>query len=353
MTPANDTANDPTMPTSAGPHGDSRRDGDGVAQSRAQPASATSAASHARRVITWAAKMALAGGCFAWLVYTGRLDLARLRMVSLSPEFLLLVVCVLAALAIPAVRWWCLLRSQGLNESLGDVLRLTWFGYFASLFLPGAAGGDAAKAFLIVRRQPRDKLRSLSTVLIDRYLGLYSVLFVGLVAFACMVLAQSPPAAVLFIGGVLFGLLVAMTAVPVLVLWKPSRYLFQRLLPAKWHPLIDDICAEYVAGKPTLLLAFGLSIVSNLFVFGGLLAAAHVLDFPATAGAVFLSGPIITLANSIPLTPGGIGVGEATSQQLMSTLNTAGGAEMMMLFRLVTILLTLPAAFLIRLKSVP
>jgi uncharacterized membrane protein YbhN (UPF0104 family) len=125
----------------------------------------------------------------------------------------------------------------------------------------------------------------------------------------------------------------------------------QRWLPARWHALIDDICAEYVSSKGTLWGALALSVVSNLFVFGGFLAAARVLHYDMPASVVFLSGPIITLANSIPLTPGGIGVGEATSQQLLATMNSQGGAEMMMLFRLVTILLTLPAALLVKLPN--
>jgi uncharacterized membrane protein YbhN (UPF0104 family) len=343
----NETTDHPTLPNEAPRESDSGLDDHRAAPALDQLAS-TSAARRARRVVTWAIKMALASGCFAWLTYTGRLDLARLRIVSPSWELLLLVFCVIASLVIPAVRWWCLLRAQGISESLADVLRLTWFGYFASLFLPGAAGGDAAKAILIVRRQPRDKLRAFSTVLIDRYLGLYSVLFVGLVAFLWIVLSEPANESVLLIGGVLLGLFVVMTVLPLVVLWTPSRHVFQRWMPAKWHALVDDICAEYAASRPTLGLGFALSVVSNLFVFTGLLAAAYVLHYNVPPGAVFLSGPIITLVNSLPLTPGGIGMGEATSQQLLATLNSAGGAEMMMLFRLVTILLTVPAAFLIR-----
>ncbi|MEX0676119.1 MAG: lysylphosphatidylglycerol synthase transmembrane domain-containing protein [Pirellulales bacterium] len=347
LTRANDATGEPMMPNEVGQESDYYRNADGATRAEFDGA-APATNGYARRVLLWFVKMALAIACLAWLAYSGRLDLARLRVVSLSPELLLLLVCVMASLVIPAVRWWCLLKAQGLSESLAYVLRLTWFGYFASLFLPGAAGGDAAKALLIVRRQPRDKLRALSTVLVDRYLGLYSVLVVGLAAFVWIVLSESATSSVLLIGGALLGLLLAMTAVPLLVLWAPSRYLFQRWMPRKWHPPIDAVCAEYVASKPTLWLAFGLSIVSNLCVFAGLLAAAHVLEFAASPAAVFLSGPVITLANLIPLTPGGIGVGEAASQYLMATLNSAGGAEMMMFFRLVSILLTIPAVFLIQ-----
>src|SRR5688500_15263853 len=53
------------------------------------------------------------------------------------------------------VRWYFLVRAQGLPFHVKDALRLGLYGVFASAFLPGSVGGDAVKAVGIARGQKR------------------------------------------------------------------------------------------------------------------------------------------------------------------------------------------------------
>jgi uncharacterized protein (TIRG00374 family) len=51
--------------------------------------------------------------------------------------------------------------------------------------------------------------------------------------------------------------------------------------------------------------------------------------------------PLVILANSLPITPGGLGIAEAASASLYNLVGQAGGANGMMLARLIIILFSL------------
>ncbi|MNC96004.1 hypothetical protein D3C83_132610 [compost metagenome] len=55
------------------------------------------------------------------------------------------------------------------------------------------------------------------------------------------------------------------------------------------------------------------------------------------------------LANCLPISPGGIGVAEAASEGLFAVFAVTVGAEMMLLVRLVTVVVSIPGCFGIRL----
>jgi uncharacterized membrane protein YbhN (UPF0104 family) len=92
--------------------------------------------------------------------------------------------------------------------------------------------------------------------------------------------------------------------------------------------------------RSTLLAALGLSLViQGCFLAAALCAASSLgssLGF-LEAGAVL---PLASLANALPLSPGGIGVGESAASLAMAQLGhpPSAGSELMLVLRLVTVL---------------
>jgi hypothetical protein len=95
-----------------------------------------------------------------------------IQVVPLIASGLLLAGSVL----ITFVRWWLLVRAQGLSFSLSAALRLGTVGYFFNTFLPGAIGGDVVKAVAIAREQNRRTV-AVATVLFDRAVGLWGLVW--------------------------------------------------------------------------------------------------------------------------------------------------------------------------------
>ncbi len=290
-------------------------------------------------------KIALAAGLLIWLVQGGKLDFGRLLTVPLSPELGVLIGMLLGSLALPAVRWWWLLRIQGLRESFGRVVLLTWIGYFTALLLPGAAGGDVAKGYLIVRRRKQARARALSTVLADRLLGVYSLLILGSFAIGWVWARGEMSPLVLAMAGGTLSLLLGLTLGSALLGWGSVRGLLLQALPPSWREAWDESIALYLRNKVGLAGCFLLSVASNAMVVASFILAGGVLDRGVPLGGTFLAGPLVVLANCLPLSPGGIGVAEAAADGLFGAFNVPSGAELMVLVRVCTAALALPGVF--------
>lgn len=89
--------------------------------------------------------------------------------IHVVPLFLAVMISA-AAVSLTFVRWFILVRAQGLPFTLRNAMRLGLVGYFFNTFLPGAVGGDIIKAACIAREQSRRTV-AVATVLLDRAIG--------------------------------------------------------------------------------------------------------------------------------------------------------------------------------------
>lgn len=81
-----------------------------------------------------------------------------------------------------AWRWQLLLRTHDLDPGYMEALRLNWIGLFTNFVLPGSTGGDLIKGVCIYRRSPGKRVAAVMTVLVDRVVGLISLMIIGTVA---------------------------------------------------------------------------------------------------------------------------------------------------------------------------
>jgi uncharacterized membrane protein YbhN (UPF0104 family) len=290
------------------------------------------------------AKAALAVGLLAWLVGSGRLDLSRIGQLRPSPWFAALAVLGLASMVLPIWRWWLLLRVQGFREPFAGVARLTWAGYFGALLLPGGAGGDFAKGYLILRRRGGARARALSTVMADRVLGLYSLLLLGISSVAWQAWRGQLPSEAAVVAAAVVVLGMTATAAALALLLPASRGLLFRILPATWRQSWDESFALYAKAPWALALCLGLSLASNVMVLATFSTAGAALGVEVPLGAAFLAGPLVIIASCLPISPGGVGVAETAADGLFGAFGVSGGAAVMLLLRLCSAVLALPGA---------
>jgi uncharacterized protein (TIRG00374 family) len=298
--------------------------------------------SQQRLPLAAAAKLALAAGLIGWLIASGRLELSRLASVSSSPELGVIALLLLGAMVIICVRWWWLLRIQHLREPLSRMVGLCWAGYFAGFVLPGAVGGDVAKSYLILRRRRQARARAFSTVLVDRFIGLYSFVLLGSLSILWLVGLNEVRPAARGMSAVTLILLSTMTLAAGAVLSWRSRNLLLRVLPTSWRIAWNESFDLYRRGVGPLFGCLRLSLVSSAFNIASFAVAALVLGDAIRFEVVLLVAPLVVLANSLPITPGGIGVGETVASTLFASFGAAYGAEIMVLVRILQMLLALP-----------
>jgi hypothetical protein len=190
-------------------------------------------------------------------------------------------------------------------------LRLTFLGLFFNLVMPGLTGGDLPKALLVVREHPERRAAALATVVIDRLVGLWT-----LIALATCVI---------WIGGDHFGPLlwpaaglfaVATVGMAFLLLPGPRRLLgIDRLIPrlpqAERLKQLEEAALSYHQHPLELLFAFLLSLGNHLFVMGGIYAIGRAFGDQLGFGTYIGIVPVASIITALPISPGGWGVGEA------------------------------------------
>ena len=210
-------------------------------------------------------------------------------------------------------RWWFLLRANGLGVRFFEVQKFGWIGLFFSNVVPGATGGDVVKAVYIVRRCSGDKVRAVVSIVVDRVLGVISLLFVGSLA-STLAMDRFP----------VFASTMWLTGLGVLVfcflLISPALRRLLRFdtlitkLPDKAGNLIRDLDAAILHYRGHLrgiaLWILASPAIYTLFV-GSYYCMSEALGVGVTLADLFFIVPVASVIQGIPIAPAGWGIGEA------------------------------------------
>ena len=295
----------------------------------------------ARRVLLMLLRIAIGAGLLAYLAKSGVIDLRALSKLFTSWRITLTAVTLLLVdSALMSVRLSWLFRPQGLNLRFGTSLKLALVGFFFSTFLPGAAGGDLSKLFYTTRGNGERRIEIMTVVLLDRAIGLFSLLLLPLI-FAPM-FTQTLRSEFALRGLLLtLGLLALGAAAGFFLCLFSDPFISclpsgvrNRLTKNKVIRQVRGAIAKYRKNLSILCAAVGLSLLANLsLVFVTMLGAA-ALALVSWAPRMFLVIPIGHIVNSLPLTPGGLGVGETAFSALFNLLGLRGGAEALLCTRI-------------------
>ncbi|MBX6311397.1 MAG: flippase-like domain-containing protein [Isosphaeraceae bacterium] len=301
-----------------------------------------------RKAAVLLAKCVLATALLFWLVQTKRLDLEHLVQIRFGWLTIALVLCQVGMILLPLVRWYLLTRAHNLDLSIVRVMHMSLVGLFTTVFVPAGLGLDGARLYF-VSRQARHRIPDiLSTLIVDRVLGLVGLLLLSSV-FCGLLLLRTSNALLgrLLIFGL--GLMLALSAAVALLASKRAESLLATLGRIRAVAEVPRALQAYRHHKLILAWAFLLAILGHLSAFAAAYFAFRSLSVPARVFDVFAITPMINLAGIIPLTPLGLGVSDSIAATLYPLVGLSGGAEATMLLRCVTMILALACglAFLI------
>ncbi|WP_367302564.1 lysylphosphatidylglycerol synthase transmembrane domain-containing protein [Allorhodopirellula heiligendammensis] len=259
----------------------------------------------------------------------------------------------MVALFVSFLRWWMLVRCQGIPLSLLESLRLSSICFLLSFVSAGSVGGDLFKAVFLARRSPGKRVAAVASVFVDRGSGMYGLLL--LVSVGLIMRESTDPfefngLSIENIKWIVGGLLGTGTAVLLLLVLGGKivdRVIQQLSGAAMVGPLIEKI------GPPLRAFhhhpwAFGLSLlmsvcVQGCFVVSMYLIATSMYAAPPTLAEHFVIVPIGMLASALPITPAGIGVLEVTIETLYHLVparaTDASGTLVALVFELVKLVI--------------
>lgn len=250
------------------------------------------------------------------------------------------------ALAI-AWRLALLVNAHGLRLALGASVRLTFIGLFFNACLPGATGGDAVKIYYAAAGN-RGRVTELTTlVLLDRAVGMVGLLAAPLLVaplFPGLVARVVPLQVLLSLAAGAAAAMVVGAAVGTSAALAPGRPWQRWLASSRAGRVAAGALATLRAfrGRPGVLAsALVLSLLSHAMAVAAILLlvlATHAAEF---AWPLALLIPLGLVANALPLTPGGLGVGEAAFERLFALVGATSGADSLLAWRVLTVVVSL------------
>lgn len=216
--------------------------------------------------------------------------------------------------------------------------RLVAVGTLFNNAIPGGTGGDLMKVYYLAGNHRSRTVELAALVVVDRVVGLFSLLLV--------VLALAPLNRAIAGSKVVAGLMVAALVVLALILgvawaaWSRTLRagrLYQFLTTrVPFHRILQrgiDALHAFRSHPGSLLAAVALSILGQCLLGGAFALAGSVLMPGAPPLLVALLALLGLVANSVPLTPGGLGVGEAAFAAIFALAGYSGGARLLLGWR--------------------
>ncbi|MSR47843.1 MAG: flippase-like domain-containing protein [Planctomycetes bacterium] len=252
-------------------------------------------------------------------------------------------------------RWQVLLRAVGVEARFWRVQKLGFLGLFFSNIIPGMTGGDLVKAIMVARDHPEQKPAAVLSVIVDRAIGLLGLAVVASVALAFQH-GRFPETELklnVILGAIVLGACVVMSrrlrrairldkllaALPFAEILKKLDRAALLYREAGWQVVYSVIVSFAVHAM--ILLAFT--------VLGGALGVRlGVLDY-------FSLVPLALIAQSLPLTPGGVGVGEAMFIYFLAPAGVARAAALALAvsYRFVQLVVSLIGGVLLLVRHEP
>ena len=222
-------------------------------------------------------------------------------------------------------RWHVLLRAAHVDARFWRAQKLAFIGLFFNNIIPGMTGGDLVKAIMVARDHPEQRPAAILSVIIDRIIGLLGLVLVAVGALLFQTGPQYEEMA-----KKLHWILLAIAVGSVVMLSKKLRrlLLLDRLMNAlpfaeTLHKL-DRAAMLYRSARWQLAY----SVVVSLVIHGMILTAIGVLGRAIGITIPFLDfytlAPLALIAASLPLSPGGIGVGDIAFVYLFAKADVPG-----------------------------
>jgi uncharacterized protein (TIRG00374 family) len=284
--------------------------------------------SRGRRWVLQALKVLLPLGIFTYLLSSvDQADYAAFWNGEKRWELVVAAqVIALLAILISFVRWWLLVRAFGIPFAPREALRLGFLGYLLNFVSFGSVGGDLFKAILVARDKPEKRPEAVTSVLLDRAMGL-----LGLVALAwlCLSLADgsqlSPTLLSIRFGA---GVVCTIGILGLLASIFAGNWFDHVIRKIQTLPVAGETVARManavrmLRAQPVVLfgIAFASVCVHALLassVF--LISAGFYIEHPTFAEHLMVVPPAMA-AGTLPLAPGGLGYQEGALAGLFQVL---------------------------------
>jgi uncharacterized protein (TIRG00374 family) len=257
-----------------------------------------------------------------------------------------------ASVVLTAMRWWILLKIQGIHIRPWESVRLTFLGQFFNAVVPGTVGGDLVKAYYVAKHTHK-AAAVLVSVFVDRLFGLVGLAMVAAVMLAVVLATGIETFQRVRLPVTCVGVVLAAVAALLAFLFS-GRFrralrlerLYQRLPVARHFVAAGDAVQLYRRRLGSMTGTVLLTFAAHLGFVGFVALTGLSLSLPTAWYNYFVYVPLVYIIGSVPLTPGGVGWIENWYVKFFQTATCGASAIMVLalLARLIPVLWGLPGA---------
>ncbi len=249
------------------------------------------------------------------------------RAIKNWPFLVAALACTFTCICSCTLRWQVLLHAVGVKLSYARVLTLYFIGQFFSALIPGVVGGDLPKAVYVAKESQLKKTEVISTVFIDRIIGL----LVLVIICSTLVLARLDffltdkytKSAMLFVIALFAGSCVGLFVVFYKNLFEHFaifKKLEEKTALGKIIRKIYDSFRLCLNQKSTIIKTFAVSLLNHSLMVLSIFFLAKSLETDLTFLNCLTIFPIINAISAIPLTPGSLGPRELICIALLAPM---------------------------------
>lgn len=264
------------------------------------------------------AKIGFAAALIYWMVQKGALDFnafGRLATPLLVSAFAGLI---FLQIFINNYRWLVLLRGQGFPSTVQHTMPLSLIGMFFNFVMPGGVGGDVIKGYYLLQDHPQQKFAGAISIFMDRMMGFFIMIATAFMAlfFNWQKVSHSRE-----LQGIALGVAGLFTCFLIFYFVSLSRvlqkgplhqFVFHKMPGGHQFHRLYEILHSY-RKHPRALVSAGILSVLNQGVtvaFVYLVAQAMgITEIPLSV--YFFIVPVGVTVQALPISPAGIGVGQA------------------------------------------
>ena len=298
-----------------------------------------------KRIFFAVVRTAIGIGLLVYLGVSGAINWSALLGLAVAWRVTLAAILILFMdIVTTAWRLCVLLRPSGLHLSLFASVRLTLIGTFFNNCLPGSGGGDVIRIYYAMEGNRARRTELATIMLLDRAIGMFALVLMPLLA---ILLFPHLVGSMTILSGLLWATTAVAAGMLVALLVFASRrvrnsqfvsWTLRNLPLGSYVERVFDTLHAYRHNVGTLLATLGISFLAHAMTISVMLLLSMATNPSETKWEIAIMIPLGLLANALPLTPGGLGIGEAAFDTLFKLAGVAGGAEVMLGWRLLMLL---------------
>lgn len=249
------------------------------------------------------------GGVIFYLVYRkfNHFDFSGVKAIFQPGMILLLISIKMFCFILATMRWHLVLKKMGFSEKFSKVVELSIIGVGMNYVTPGSVSGDLIKGALLEKRSRSLRKVSLS-LLLDRVSGLFSLMIMLCASFVALYFFK--PDVFVRVGALIAGerILMVLGVVGLLVAAVVGLALLNQKVKGLCFHLWQDL--QMLKGQwfNILFLSFLSQFMQIVFLFA--IALRIGADDISLLSLIFIYA-FANMALTVPITPGGFGVGQA------------------------------------------